>query len=151
MSGKTSSPQGSCSPAHSQACSFSRNKASPLPQSTQHSCQDHKYNVHGKQCPQGASKMSWRQDDQPCGRAGHVMTHMCHRSKARRMASVTIQVPMQGICTPATRIALWPAKLPSQAMSSSRPRARWPVKTCEKRTCDNLGGCVQVKEEPNYN
>ncbi len=85
------------------------------------------------------------------GRAGHVMTHMCHQSKARRMASVTIQVPMQGICTPATRIALWPAKLPSQAMSSSRPRARWPVKTCEKRTCDNLGGCVQVKEEPNYN
>jgi len=67
------------------------------------------------------------------GRAGHVMTHMCHPSKARRMASVTIQVPMQGICTPATRIALWPAKLPSQAMSSSRPRARWPVKTCEKR------------------
>jgi len=64
---------------------------------------------------------------------GHVMTHMCHPSKARRMASVTIQVPMQGICTPATRIALWPAKLPSQAMSSSRPRARWPVKTCEKR------------------
>ncbi len=43
------------------------------------------------------------------GRAGHVMTHMCHPSKARRMASVTIQVPMQGICTPATRIALWPA------------------------------------------
>ena len=41
MSGKTSSPKGSCSPAHSQACSFSRNKASPLPQSTQHSCQDH--------------------------------------------------------------------------------------------------------------
>ena len=35
------------------------------------------------------------------GRAGHVMTHMCHPSKARRMASVTIQVPMQGICTPA--------------------------------------------------
>ncbi len=34
------------------------------------------------------------------GRAGHVMTHMCHPSKARRMASVTIQVPMQGICTP---------------------------------------------------
>ena len=67
------------------------------------------------------------------GRAGHVMTHMCHPSKARRMESVTIQVPMQGICTPATRIALWPAKLPSQAMSSSRPRARWPVKTCEKR------------------
>jgi len=64
------------------------------------------------------------------GRAGHVMTHMCHRSKARRMASVTIQVPMQGICTPATRIALWPAKLPSQAMSYSRPRARRPVKTC---------------------
>ena len=50
------------------------------------------------------------------GRADHVMTHMCHRSKARRMASVTIQVPMQGICTPATRIALWPAKLPSQAV-----------------------------------
>ena len=66
------------------------------------------------------------------GRAGHVMTHMCHPSKGRRMASVTIQVPTQGICTPATRIALWPAKLPSQAMSSS-PRARWPVKTCEKR------------------
>jgi len=39
------------------------------------------------------------------GRAGHVMTHMCHPSKARRMASVTIQVPMQGICTPATGIA----------------------------------------------
>ncbi len=52
------------------------------------------------------------------GKAGHVMTHMCHKSKARRMASVTIQVPMQGICTPATGIALWPAKLPSQAMSS---------------------------------
>jgi len=52
------------------------------------------------------------------GRAGHVMTHMCHPSKARRMASVTIQVPMQGLCTPATGIALWPAKLPSQAMSS---------------------------------
>jgi hypothetical protein len=67
------------------------------------------------------------------GRAGHVMTHMCHPSKARRMASVTVQVPMQGICTPATRIALWPAELPSQAMSSSRPRAQWPVKTCEKR------------------
>ena len=33
------------------------------------------------------------------GRAGHVMTHMCHPSKARRMASVTIQVPLQGICT----------------------------------------------------
>jgi len=29
------------------------------------------------------------------GRAGHVMTHMCHPSKARRMASVTIQVPTQ--------------------------------------------------------
>ena len=67
------------------------------------------------------------------GRAGHVMTHMCHPSKGRRMASVTIQVPTQGICTPATRIALWPAKLPSQAMSSSRPRARWPMTTCEKR------------------
>ena len=52
------------------------------------------------------------------GRAGHVMTHMCHPRKARRMASVTIQVPTQGICTPATGIALWPAKLPSQAMSS---------------------------------
>ncbi len=52
------------------------------------------------------------------GRAGHVMTHMCHPSKARRMASVTIQVPMQGVCSPATGIALWPAKLPSQAMSS---------------------------------
>ena len=39
------------------------------------------------------------------GRAGHVMTHMCHPSKARRMASVTVQVPMQGICTPATGIA----------------------------------------------
>ena len=67
------------------------------------------------------------------GMAGHIMTHMCHPSKARRMSSVTIQVPMQGICTPATGIALRPAKLPSQAMSSSRPRARWPVKTCEKR------------------
>ncbi len=44
MSGKTSSPQGSCPPAHSQACSFSTNKASPLSESTQHSCQDHKYN-----------------------------------------------------------------------------------------------------------
>ncbi len=77
-----------------------------------------KRSVHGKQSPQGASKMSWRQDDQPCGRAGHVMTHMCHPSKARRMASVTIQVPMQGVCTQATVIALWPAKLPSQAMSS---------------------------------
>jgi len=42
------------------------------------------------------------------GRAGHVMTQMCHPSKARRMASVTIQVSMQGICTPATGIALWP-------------------------------------------
>jgi len=52
------------------------------------------------------------------GMAGHVMTHMCHPSKARRMASVTIQVPMQGICAPATGIALWPAKLPSPAMSS---------------------------------
>ncbi len=52
------------------------------------------------------------------GRAGHVMTHMCHPSKARSMASVTTQVPMQAICTPATGIALWPAKLPSQAMSS---------------------------------
>ena len=41
MSGKTSSPQGSLSPAHSQACSFSSNKASPLSKSTQHSCQDH--------------------------------------------------------------------------------------------------------------
>ena len=41
MSGKTSSPQGSCPPAHSQACSFSTNKASPLSESTQHSCQDH--------------------------------------------------------------------------------------------------------------
>jgi len=43
MSGKTSSLQGSCSPAYSQACSFSTNKASPLSESTQHSCQDHKY------------------------------------------------------------------------------------------------------------
>ena len=42
MSGKTSSPQGSCSPAHSQACSLSTNKASPLSEFTQHSCQDHK-------------------------------------------------------------------------------------------------------------
>ena len=41
MSGKTSSPQGRCSPAHSQACSLSTNKASPLSESTQHSCQDH--------------------------------------------------------------------------------------------------------------
>ncbi len=55
MSGKTSSPQGSCSPAHSQACSFSRNKASPLSESTQHSCQDHKYN-------EVPSKASSRQD-----------------------------------------------------------------------------------------
>ncbi len=43
MSGKTSSLQGSCSPAYSQACSFSTNKASPLSESPQHSCQDHKY------------------------------------------------------------------------------------------------------------
>jgi len=55
MSGKTSSPQGSCSPAHSQACSFSSNKASPLSESTQHSCQDHKYN-------EVPSKASSRQD-----------------------------------------------------------------------------------------
>ena len=57
MSGKTSSPQGSCSPAHSQACSFSfsTNKASPLSESTQHSCQDHKYN-------EVPSKASSRQD-----------------------------------------------------------------------------------------
>ena len=55
MSGKTSSPQGSCSPAHSQACSFSSNKASPLSESTQHSCQDHKYN-------EAPSKASSRQD-----------------------------------------------------------------------------------------
>ena len=41
MSGKTSSPQGRCSPAHSQACSLSTNKASALSESTQHSCQDH--------------------------------------------------------------------------------------------------------------
>ncbi len=46
------------------------------------------------------------------GRAGHVMTHMCHPSKARRMASVTIQVPMQGICTPATRTALFVQSAP---------------------------------------
>ena len=52
------------------------------------------------------------------GRAGHVMTRMCHPSKARRMASVTIQVPMQGVCTQATGIALWPAILPRQAMST---------------------------------
>ena len=55
MSGKTSSPQGSCSPAHSQAYSFSTNKASPLSESTQHSCQDHKYN-------EVPSKASSRQD-----------------------------------------------------------------------------------------
>ncbi len=55
MSGKTSSPQGSCSLAHSQACSFSSNKASPLSESTQHSCQDHKYN-------EVPSKASSRQD-----------------------------------------------------------------------------------------
>ena len=32
-----------------------------------------KRSVHGKQSPQGASKMSWRQDDQPCwqGRSCH--------------------------------------------------------------------------------
>ena len=48
-SGKTSSLQGSCSPAYSQACSFSTNKASPLSESTPHSCQDHKYiEVPGK-------------------------------------------------------------------------------------------------------
>ena len=35
MSGKTSSLQGSYSPAHSQACSFSKNKVSPLSESTQ--------------------------------------------------------------------------------------------------------------------
>jgi len=56
MSGKTSSPQGSCSPAHSQACSFSTNKASPLSESTQHSSQDHKYN-------EVPSKASSRQDN----------------------------------------------------------------------------------------
>jgi len=44
MSSKTSSLQGICSPAYSQACSFSTNKASTLFESTQHSCQDHKYN-----------------------------------------------------------------------------------------------------------
>ena len=55
MSGKTSSPQGSCSPPHSQACSSSTNKASPLSESTQHSCQDHKYN-------EVPSKASSRQD-----------------------------------------------------------------------------------------
>ncbi len=54
-SGKTSSLQGSCSPAYSQACSFSTNKASPLSESTQHSCQDHKYN-------EVPSKASSRQD-----------------------------------------------------------------------------------------
>jgi len=36
-SGKTSSLQGSCSPAYSQACSFSTNKASPLSESTRNS------------------------------------------------------------------------------------------------------------------
>ena len=54
MSGKTSSPQGSCSTAHSQACSSSTNKASPLSESTQHSWQDHKY--------EAPSKASSRQD-----------------------------------------------------------------------------------------
>ncbi len=48
MSSKTSSPQGSCSPAHSKACSFSTNKASPLSESTQHSCQDHKLTEGGQ-------------------------------------------------------------------------------------------------------
>jgi len=58
-----------------------------------------KRSVHGKQSPQGASKMSWRQDDQPersatcrstCALHGHAygctyhvscvtrLTHMCH-------------------------------------------------------------------------
>jgi len=43
------------------------------------------------------------------GRAGHVMTHMCHPGKARRMASVTIQVPMQGMFKPCMLV---PAHVP---------------------------------------
>jgi len=40
------------------------------------------------------------------GRAGHVMTHMCHPRKARRMASVSIQVPFLAFCLPEVSTAL---------------------------------------------
>jgi len=52
------------------------------------------------------------------GRAGHVMTYVGHQSQATRMASVTMYVPMQIICTSGTGIALWSAKLPSQAITT---------------------------------
>ena len=41
---------------------------------------------------------------------------------------------MQEICTSATGTALWPAKLPSQAMSSKHVvLEQWPMETCEKK------------------
>jgi len=58
------------------------------------------------------------------GRAGHVMTHMCHPSKARRMASVTIQVPMQGICTPTVAYLLAWIKITSKARSRGTVRGQ---------------------------
>ena len=57
-----------------------------------------KRSVHGKQFPRGASKTFWRQDDQPWWQGRSFMTPC----KARRSASVTLQVPMQEICTSAT-------------------------------------------------
>ncbi len=47
MSGKTSSPQGSCSPAHSQACLFSLSKGQTMFRSTRQR--------HTKSCPNGTS------------------------------------------------------------------------------------------------
>jgi len=59
------------------------------------------------------------------GRAGHVMTHMCHPSKERRMASVTIQVPTQGICTPATGMARENVRDEKQASKAERTSPKW--------------------------
>ncbi len=47
-------------------------------------------------------------------KAGHVMTHVGQPSKAGNMTNAAIRVPMQGM----QGRVLWPAKLPSQAMST---------------------------------
>ena len=89
---------------------------------------------------------SWRGR---CFTQHRFVWYLCGPCSLRRVDIFPVtQVPTQGICTPATRIALWPAKLPSQAMSSS-PRARWPVKTCEKRNKQAKPKWAHHYAEPN--
>ena len=105
MSSKTSSLQGSCSPTYSRACSFSTNKASPLSESTQHGCQQRKYN-------EVSSKVSSKQD-----RCQPSRCQACLFSMAKRLADAQINLTQHGMA-----LQIWLQKSAGRLPAYRSPR-----------------------------